>query len=642
MVRRCCTLLVSERFSPDCTDCLSRARCVSMLQSTLAESFLADFDDLDGDSEDATHPAAQVSQCHITLRHSLPPRSLAACVDLLCVACMAQSASSEPPTIPALPLTTPVASTASVDVNCTSGSGQAEVSAAVQAEGNAAFRQSEVEWSGDDKEQLALTSLRPSSLSPLLTSGALPAHLSALSALLQSAGISSEREYPYLASSIRLLSSIDSEIALVHRYLVSVYSVRYSELEQLVASPVHYARVARLLANFKHDSDVSGVEAELQAFLPNNIVLTISVTAATSSGRLLSADELDTAMEAASTIQSLDAGRQHIVSYMESRMSAIAPNLSALVGPTIAAHLLSVAGGLRKLSEIPACNVQVLGSRKQRHSALSSVTQELHVGAIGQSAVMLCCPVDLRRKAARLLAGKVTLAARVDEHKEDDRGEAGRQMRAQVEGKIEMWQQAPPTALTRALPVPLAQSNKKRRGGKRFRRDKERYAVSELHKQKNRMAFGKEELVDEYTGEEFGMMGQQEGTGQVRARESDTQQLSKRLSRDVQRRMAFGAQKARGGAVAGGADGGVGGLDGGMGGAVTVIGGGGGGTASSIAFTPVQGMELVNNEQKRMKLADSEHSYFAATASFSKVHSQSATSGSHSSSGKQRPPVPTF
>ena len=488
-----------------------------------------------------------------------------------------------------------------------------------------------------------------SSLSPLLISGTLPAHLSALSALLHSSSISSDREYPYLTSSIRLLAAIDGEIALVHRCLLGVYSMRYSELEQLVASPVHYARVARLLANFSQGGDVSGVESELQSFLPNNIVLTISVTAATSTGRLLSASELSSAMEAASTILELDDARRRIVSYMESRMSVIAPNLSALVGSTIAAHLLSVAGGLRKLSELPACNVQVLGSRKQRHSALASVTQELHVGAIGQSSIMQSCPSELRRRAARVLAGKVTLAARLDEHREDGSGEKGRELRDAVEAKIELWQQAPPTALTKALPVPLAQSNKKRRGGKRFRKEKERYTVSELHKQKNRMAFGKEELVDEYTGEEFGMMGQQEGSGQVRSRERDTQQLSKRLSRDTQKRLAYGAAKGRGGGGSGvaaaaggggGSSGGGGGVDGTVGGAVTVIGGGGGGTASSIAFTPVQGMELVNNEQKRMRLTDSAHNYFAATASFSSVHNKTAASGLSNQRSSIKQPLP--
>lgn len=37
----------------------------------------------------------------------------------------------------------------------------------------------------------------------------------------------------------------------------------------------------------------------------------------------------------------------------------LAPNLSAIVGTTVAAKLLGVAGGLNALAKMPACNVQV-------------------------------------------------------------------------------------------------------------------------------------------------------------------------------------------------------------------------------------------------------------------------------------------
>ena len=40
-------------------------------------------------------------------------------------------------------------------------------------------------------------------------------------------------------------------------------------------------------------------------------------------------------------------------------MNMLAPNLSAIVGTTIAAKLLGVAGGLNALAKMPACNVHV-------------------------------------------------------------------------------------------------------------------------------------------------------------------------------------------------------------------------------------------------------------------------------------------
>lgn len=54
-----------------------------------------------------------------------------------------------------------------------------------------------------------------------------------------------------------------------------------------------------------------------------------------------------------------------IFEYVESRMTFIAPNLSIIIGASTAAKILGVAGGLTKLSKIPACNVAVLGAQKK-------------------------------------------------------------------------------------------------------------------------------------------------------------------------------------------------------------------------------------------------------------------------------------
>lgn len=54
-----------------------------------------------------------------------------------------------------------------------------------------------------------------------------------------------------------------------------------------------------------------------------------------------------------------------IYEYVESRMTFIAPNLSMIIGASTAAKMLGIAGGLTKLSKMPACNVLVLGSQKK-------------------------------------------------------------------------------------------------------------------------------------------------------------------------------------------------------------------------------------------------------------------------------------
>lgn len=72
-----------------------------------------------------------------------------------------------------------------------------------------------------------------------------------------------------------------------------------------------------------------------------------------------------------------------IYEYVESRMAFIAPNISIIVGSSIAAKLMGVAGGLTKLAKIPACNVQLLGQQKKTISGFSQVTTTLpHTGFV--------------------------------------------------------------------------------------------------------------------------------------------------------------------------------------------------------------------------------------------------------------------
>ena len=51
--------------------------------------------------------------------------------------------------------------------------------------------------------------------------------------------------------------------------------------------------------------------------------------------------------------------------------------------------------------------------------------------------------------------------------------------------KLEKWMEPPPAKQTRVLPVPDMEP-KKRRGGRRFRKMKERYGLTDMRKAANR------------------------------------------------------------------------------------------------------------------------------------------------------------
>ena len=61
--------------------------------------------------------------------------------------------------------------------------------------------------------------------------------------------------------------------------------------------------------------------------------------------------------------------------------------------------------------------------------------------------------------------------------------------REEIEKKIEKFQEPSSVKGVKAVPAPI-EAPKKRRGGRRVRKMKERYAVTELRKQANRMNFG--------------------------------------------------------------------------------------------------------------------------------------------------------
>jgi U4/U6 small nuclear ribonucleoprotein PRP31 len=301
----------------------------------------------------------------------------------------------------------------------------------------------------------------------------------------------------------------------------------------------------------------------------------------------------------------------------------------------VAAKLVAIAGGIKKLSEIPACNVQNLGKKGKMATGMSRISQGVHDGLIVTSKVIQDTPPVMRQRALRLLGGKVTLAARLDAFGSDDAplggvsntaddGARGRELIEEVRAKIEKWQEAPAAAAIKALPAPLSRA-KPRRGGRRHRKQREASAITDLGRQKKRAFFGKEELVDEYTGEGLGMIGQ-EGTGQLRVQAKEAK-LAKRLSQKTQARL-----KKQAGVLGVGNKAALAGL-----GTVTSL-ASMSGTASSIAFTPAQGMHLVKTESAATRgtaLHRASDTYFANNLAFNRVKQEAAAK-------KQLPPVPSF
>ncbi|KAF7301411.1 Nop domain-containing protein [Mycena indigotica] len=402
---------------------------------------------------------------------------------------------------------------------------------------------------------------------------ALPAHLNP--------------EYTLIVQANNLSVDVDNEIMVVHKFIRDHYATKFPELEQLVVDPAMYIRSVRTLANEEDPTKV-----DLSSVLPPAIIMSVVVTATTSSGKQLSDAEWTAVQRACDLADRLEEARKKIFMYVSSRMNVLAPNLSAIVGTTTAAKLLGVAGGLGALAKMPACNVHLLGAQRKITAGFSTATQKRHTGFIFQSELVTQTPPEYQLKVQRTIGAKAVLAARMDLERQRRDGSYGESLRDKIEKHIDRLAAPPPSKVVKALPIP-GDGPKKRRGGKRARKAKEAYAQTELRKLQNRMAFGEAEeevgSFDETKG--MGMIGV--SSGSVRAGMGDSKSRAKMSKANKLRTAALNRAALLGGTQPSSSS------------ALS-------GTATSLSVTPAQGFELTNRTAAAQRVKEANERWFAS------------------------------
>jgi nucleolar protein 56 len=118
--------------------------------------------------------------------------------------------------------------------------------------------------------------------------------------------------------------------------------------------------------------------------------------------------------------------------FVERRAPEVAPNLSDLAGPVLAARLVALAGGLEELAKLPSGTVQVLGAETALFAHLRGHAPSPKHGVIFTHEYVRGTRRADRGSAARALAGKLTIAARVDHYS----GERRPELRAELDDRI--------------------------------------------------------------------------------------------------------------------------------------------------------------------------------------------------------------
>ncbi|KAJ1425787.1 hypothetical protein B484DRAFT_88384 [Ochromonadaceae sp. CCMP2298] len=174
-----------------------------------------------------------------------------------------------------------------------------------------------------------------------------------------------------IIQSIALLDQMDKDINTFAMRVKEWYSWHFPELKQVVPDNFLFAKCASFI------KDKSALSEEhlpgLEEIVGDEEVAKKVLKAARSSmGMDTSEQDMLNIIVFTDRMISLALYRKQLYSYLEEKMATVAPNLSTLIGETVAARLIQKAGSLTSLAKCPASTVQILGAEKALFRALKT------------------------------------------------------------------------------------------------------------------------------------------------------------------------------------------------------------------------------------------------------------------------------
>lgn len=159
----------------------------------------------------------------------------------------------------------------------------------------------------------------------------------------------------------------------------------------------------------------------------------LSGLAGKSAGMPFGENDIDEIRAFARNLQELNSRKSSLSKYVEACAKATIPNISAVAGPVLGARMLVLAGGIDKISSMASSTIQLLGAEKALFRHLKGKGKAPKYGILFGHPMIQNAPKHLKGKAARLIAAKISIAARIDKFSKDDRGA---ELRKQLEEQI--------------------------------------------------------------------------------------------------------------------------------------------------------------------------------------------------------------
>ncbi|GLJ39421.1 hypothetical protein SUGI_0805120 [Cryptomeria japonica] len=234
-----------------------------------------------------------------------------------------------------------------------------------------------------------------------------------------------------IIQAIGLLDDLDKELNTYAMRVREWYGWHFPELSKIVQDNIHYAKAVKLMGSRTNAADL-----DFSEILPEEVESELKEAAVISMGTEVSEHDMINIKALCDQVISLSEYRGQLFDYLRSRMNAIAPNLTVLVGELVGARLISHAGSLLNLAKQPGSTVQILGAEKALFRALKTKNQTPKYGLIFHASLIGQAAPKLKGKISRSLAAKAALAIRIDALGESQDASQGFESRAKLEARL--------------------------------------------------------------------------------------------------------------------------------------------------------------------------------------------------------------
>lgn len=241
-----------------------------------------------------------------------------------------------------------------------------------------------------------------------------------------------------IIQSIALLDQMDKDINTFAMRVREWYCWHFPELRHIVTDNFTFARCASFIKD-KSQLDETKLAGLVEIVGEEDIAARILKAARSSMGMDTSEQDMMNIIIFTDRMISLALYRKQLYSYLEEKMATVAPNLSSLIGETVAARLIQKAGSLTSLAKCPASTVQILGAEKALFRALKTKGNTPKYGLIYHSSFIGRASAKNKGRISRYLANKCAIASRIDSFIDDPTKAYGEQLRDQVEERLKFY-----------------------------------------------------------------------------------------------------------------------------------------------------------------------------------------------------------